>query len=117
MKMIHPITAIALPALLIGHGIANAAATNGAAVEACAGAIAVYIEDRQGVEPGLQVDQSGVASRGRLSRLTAFEMDAYDASSENVVGRFTCFVNRRAQVRKLVPLPLTAPDAEERGRG
>ena len=116
MKTIHRVTALALPALLLSHGIASAAATSSDAVEACAGAIAAYIEGKQGLVPTTQVDNSRIDARRRLSRLTVFEMDAYDSSKEDVVGRFTCTVNNHAEVKKLVTLPLSAPDAAHRGR-
>ena len=109
-------TALALPALLLSHGIAGAAATSSDAVEACADAIAAFIEGKQGLEPRTEIDESRINGRRRLSSLTVFEMDAYDSSKENVVGRFTCTVNNHAEVRKLVTLPLSAPDAAHRGR-
>ena len=116
MKTINRATAIALPALLLSQGVASAAATSSDAVEACTSAIAAYIEGKQGLVPTTQIDESRFNGRRRLSRLTVFEMDAYDSSKENVVGRFTCTVNNHAEVKKLVTLPLSAPDAVFRGQ-
>ena len=117
MKMDNRAAVIGLSALILGAGVANAAKTDGAAVDACSDAIATYIEERQGVAPELKVDQSGIDQGRRLARYTVFELDAYDASTRNVVGRFTCMVNGRAEVKKLVTLPLDTADAARRSRG
>ena len=117
MKIMTSVTALAVPALLLSQGFANAAATNSKAIDACAGAIAEYFEGQHGKEPDTQVDTSRVRLSDRLSGLTTFEMDAFDSSTQSVVGRFTCMVSGSAKVRKLVTLPLSAPDANERGRG
>ena len=117
MKYVNPVTALGLLAMLLNPDSVNAAGTNNDAIEACAGAIAAYIEDRQGTEPGLRVDTSQITGRNRLDRFTKFEMDAFDASSRSVVGRFTCVVDGRGKVKRLVTLPLGAPDASERAAG
>ena len=117
MKYVNPVTALGLLAMLLNPGSLNAAGTNNDAIEACAGAIAAYIEDSQGAQPSLRVDTSLITERDRLDPITKFEMDAIDASSRSIVGRFTCVVDGRGKVKRLVTLPLGAPDASERATG
>lgn len=117
MKTLDRVAVLAIPVLLLSQGIAGAAATDSAAVAACTDAIADYFEDRQGTEPRLQIEPSGMEKNRRLDHLNVFELDAFDPATRNVVGRFTCTVNARAKVKALRTLPLTAPDAVRRARG
>jgi hypothetical protein len=117
MKTITRVALIGLPALLLSQGPANAAATNARAVEACAAKIETYFEDKQTADLNLKIEQSALDRNRRLARLTVFELDAFNASDQSVVGRFSCTVNNRAKVIDLVALPLAQPDAEIRGRG
>ena len=114
MNSMRRVAVLGLPVLLFNSAIANAA-TDGDAVEACADAITTFIEQRQGVEPDLQLDQTRIERGQRLNSPAIFELDAIDASTNDIVGKFTCLVNKRAKVRKLVTLPLDAPDAFGRG--
>ena len=117
MKTPNRVTVLALPALILGQGIAGAASKDSAAVAACTGAIADYFEGRQGIAPMVQIDSSAMGQDHRLDKINVFELDALDPATRNVVGRFTCTVNERAIVRRLVTLPLTAPDAMQRRQG
>ncbi|MBT8079573.1 MAG: hypothetical protein KJO31_13430 [Gammaproteobacteria bacterium] len=107
---------VAAPLLLLGSGFA-AAMTDADAVRACSSAIAASIEEVQGVEPGVQVDDSQFKSTRRLVRMTKFELDVIDASSKDVVGKYSCVVDRRAKVRTLRTLSEDAPEAVVRARG
>lgn len=113
MKFRELIAIATIPVVMLASGIASAA-TDGEAVRACSTAIAAAIEKKQGIEPGLKVDQSNVSTRRRLTGYTAFELDARDSSSNDVIGRYTCVVNRRAEVRRLTTLSLNGPSAEQR---
>ena len=115
MKASKTLTALALPALILGNGLASAK-TNSQAIEACAGAIARHIETTQGQVPRTRIAQEAAGMNLRLNAAAVFELDAFDPGSNEVVGRFSCLVNERAKVRRLVTLPLDAPDAEDRGR-
>lgn len=117
MKTPNRIAVLALPVLMLGQGIAIATAKDSAAVAACTGAIADYFEGRQGIAPTVQIDTSATGQDRRLDKINVFELDAFDPATRNVVGRFSCTVNQRAIVRRLVALPLTAPDAMQRRRG
>ena len=107
---------IVAPVLILGSGFALAK-TDADAVQACTNAIAASIEERQGLEPGVSLDNSQIASKRRLVGITKFELDVLDASSKNVVGKYTCVVDRRANVRRLSALSDDAPDATRRARG
>ena len=116
MKTPDRVAVLALPALLLSQGIANASAKDSEALAACTDAIANFFEVQQGAEPATQIDAGAFGKDRRLGKLTVFELDAFDANTQNVVGRFSCTVNRYAKVRQLRTLPLTAPNAAERGR-
>ena len=117
MKKSNHLMLLCLPALLMSAGLANAATKSARAVEACAAEIETYLEEKRTADLSLTLDQSKINDREPLSARTVFELDAYDSTTDSVIGRFTCTVNRRAQVTQLVPLPLTDPDAAIRGRG
>jgi len=117
MRNLDRVAILVLPVLFFSQGKASAAETSHAAVAACTDAIADYFEDRQGAKPAVQIDTSAMDRDRRLDVLNIFELDAFDPATRNVVGRFTCSVDRRAKVRRLITLPLTAPDAVQRRRG
>lgn len=116
MKTQDRVVFFALPTLLLGQGIANASANDSEALAACSEAIADHFEVQQGAKPVTQIDASDLGGDHRLGDFTVFEMDAVDATTKNVVGRFSCVVNRYAKVRQLRTLPLTSTDAAQRGR-
>lgn len=110
------VTAVAVPVLSLCSAMADAA-TDLDAVQACSEAIATTIEERQGAEVGLRIDDSGINPRERLvGRVTVFDVNAIDVSTDKVIGRFSCRVDRRAQVTRLRTLKLAVPVAERRGR-
>jgi hypothetical protein len=107
-----------LAVLLMSSGVANAAADSEQAVQACAAEIETFLEAQRQVDDlNLNLDQSGIDNLVPLNRVNVFELDAFDPDSGNVIGRFTCTVNRRAKVTMLAPLPLSERDAKFRGRG
>ena len=114
MKVTKWAALVALPVLLFNTAIANAG-TDRDAVQACSQAIAKTIEERQGVGVGLRVDESGIRpSRELVSRITMFDIDALDASTEEVIGRFRCHVNRSAEVTRLRTITLDVRAAGRR---
>jgi hypothetical protein len=113
MKITNVLAVLTLPATLFAYHPANAS-TNDKAIQACAGAIADLIEEKQGKEPAVNLDYDRLSGLDRLYRSTVYEMDVTNPSTENVVGRFTCVVNTRAEVQELVTLPLDAPSARDR---
>ena len=117
MRTINSNLALGVLVLLLTQGAAEAAGTDARAVAACAGAIAERIESRQGAGVDVKIDTSGIDESRRLINRTVFELDVRDPASSRVVGRFSCIVSGNAKVRRLVTLPLTAPDAIERARG
>ena len=111
MKVTKWATVIALPVMLFSTALVNAA-TDRDAVQACSEAIATTIEKRQGAAVNLRVDQSGINPTEKLvSGTTMFEVKALDASTEDVIGRFRCQVNRSAEVLRLRTLALDVPAA------
>lgn len=106
---------IALPLLMLSAITANAA-TEHEAVQACSEAMKVSVEKKVGAEVKLTVDSSGTDPGQRLSPSTLFHLDAVDAATDTVVGRYECVVSRGAKVRRLIALSLNAPDAKARAR-
>jgi len=116
MKITNRAAVVALPILLLSSVFANAA-TDRDAVQACSDAIASIVEKKQGAAVNLRVDDSGINPREKLvSRRTSFEMNALDATEENVIGRFRCQVDRKAYVTQLRTLTLDLPVAEHQNR-
>ena len=115
MKTMKHATLIAVPALLLSS-VTAMAATDLDAIKACSLEIATAIENEQGAALKLNIDKSGFNERRRLKGITVFHIDAKDPSTNNVVGKFDCRVNRRAEVRSLRELSPGAPIAERRSR-
>ncbi len=107
--------ALLLPVLLLSAASA-AAGSQGEALQACSVAVAGSMAQTQGFEPEVSLDTSGIRSGWPLSSQTLFHLDVRDPATEEVVGRYDCFVDKRGRVERLRPLPLTAPSAKQRGR-
>lgn len=106
----------ALPVMLLGIADADAG-TDRDAVQACSQAIAATIEEKQGAGFRLRVDESGIdPSKALVSRITTFDVDALDASTKEVIGRFRCNVNRSAEVTRLRTLALDVRAAKREDR-
>lgn len=101
--------------ILLGTVAANAA-TEIDAMQACTDAIATEIKDAQGADVRVRIDASTIDPDKVLHGLTVFHLDAVDASTNELVRKFDCQVNRRAKVRSLRTLSLDAPSAIERSR-
>ena len=111
MKISNLAGAVALTSLLSFPVVADAA-TDRDALQACSEAIATTIEKKQEASVNLRVDESSIDPDARLvGTLTSFEVDARDTSTDNVIGRFRCQVDRRANVTRLRTLALNIPSA------
>ena len=107
----------ALPVLVLSTANADAG-TDRDAVQACSQAVVATIEERQGAGVGLRIDESGIdPSKELVNRITMFDIDALDASTEKVIGRFRCHVNRDAEVMRLRTLALDVRAAKREDRG
>ncbi len=106
----------ALPVAVLSIADANAG-TDRDAIQACSQAIVATIEERQGAGVGLLVDESGIdPSKELVSQTTMFDIDALDASTDKVIGRFRCHVNRSAEVTRLRTLALDIRAAKREDR-
>ena len=90
------------------------AVTESQALEACADALAGQISGTTGIETAYRLDQDLPASSRRMDEVEMFHLDARDPESQEVVARADCWVNKRAKVKRLVPVPIDAEDAEKR---
>ena len=116
MKVAKLVIALGLPVIALNAPLAEAR-TERNAVRACSNAIVETFQKQQDVELGLNVDESGIKPLNRLNRFTTFELDAIDSNTRNIIGKFTCTVDRSAQVKRLVTLPMSAKKATQRSRG
>lgn len=115
MKLEIRESALLLPVLLLSAASATAD-SQGDALQACSVAVAGSMAEAQGLEPKVSLDTSGIRSGWPLSSKTLFHLDVHDPDTEEVVGRYDCFVDKRGRVERLRPLPLTAPSARQRVR-
>lgn len=115
MKITSRAVAIALPALLLSSALANAT-TDREAVQACSEAIVTTIEKKQQAEVRLRIDESGIDPGEKLDRRTVFAIDALEPSTGKLIGKFSCLVDRSAQVRQLRTLRLHVPGARRGSR-
>lgn len=90
------------------------AVTESQALEACADALAGEISGTKGIETAYRMDESLPESSRRVGVATLFHLDARDPESQEVVARADCWVSRGAKVKRLVPVPIEAEDAEKR---
>ena len=88
-----------------------------AGLDACADAMVSELAERQGVPMVYNLDPSSTKSPKPMTRRETYHLDARDPKSDEVVARFDCVINHNAQVQKLVPVPLDAPDARFRATG
>jgi hypothetical protein len=88
-----------------------------AGLDACADAMVSELSENQGAPMVYNLDPSSGGSAKRLNRFEIYHLDARDPKSEEVVARYDCHINNKAQVQKLIPVPLDAPDARFRATG
>ena len=85
-----------------------------AGLEACAEAMVNDLATNQGAPMVLNLDPDSSGGRGSMRRREVFHLDAKDPDSEAVVARMDCVVNHKAEVTRLIMVPLDGKDARER---
>lgn len=93
------------------------ALSRSAGLDACADAMVSELADKQGAPLVYNLDPDSSGSNKPMTWREIYHLDAKDPKSEKVVARYDCFINKNAQVQKLVPVPLDAPDARFRATG
>ena len=93
------------------------ALSRAAGLDACADAMISELEDKQGAPMVYNLDPDSTGSKMPMTRTEIYHLDAKDPKSDEVIARYDCFINNNAQVQKLVPVPLDAPDAKFRATG
>jgi hypothetical protein len=88
-----------------------------AGLNACAEAMVDELAGKQGAPMVYNLDPKSEGSPRPMTRREIYHLDATDPESAEVVARYDCFINGNAQVQKLVPVPLDAPDARFRATG
>ena len=93
----------------------HAQATPGhAGLDACAQAMIADLAAEQGAPMVYNMDPSTRTMKGALKRREVIHLDAKDPESDEVVARVDCVVNRKAEVKQLIRVPLEAPNARDR---
>lgn len=90
------------------------ASTEEHALQACASALTGEISANSGIRTVYRLDGSPVLSKHRLEESAVYHLDAHDPDTNEVIARADCYVTGRAEVRKLIPLPLDSDDAMDR---
>lgn len=101
------VTLVALPL----DGIAR---TEEAGLNACADAMMQDISSGKPAARSYEVKRLHGGDRRRLYRSGTFHLDARGAESDEILARYDCVVNSRAEVIELKVLPLDAENARAR---
>lgn len=94
-----------------GHA---SALTTKAGLDACAAAMVKDLSKNQGSAINYSMDPESKGGNGRLSGTSLFHLDARSADGNEVVARMDCEVNNKAEVVRLITVPLKAKDAIDR---
>lgn len=94
---------------VLGH-----AASQQAGLEACAEAMVNDLARNQGAPMVLNLDPESTIGTRKLSSRDVFHLDAYDPENDKVVARTDCVVDKRANVIRLIEVPLDGPEARIR---
>lgn len=86
-------------------------AGNQEALDACAAALVEQLSAEQGAPMVYNLDPDSKAGKGDLKRRQVIHLDARDPESREVVARVDCVLDSRANVKKLIEVPIDAPDA------
>lgn len=90
------------------------AATGEDGFRACVSALVKDLSDAQGYPLQATISDDSAVADDRLGRRTRIYLDARDPASREVVAKFDCIVNTKAEVVKLLKLPDDASVAEVR---
>jgi hypothetical protein len=107
---------LGLAAALVAAAAPAAASTvtERSALEACANAAVSELPGISNEALSVHLDPASGSSDRRLSRSGVFHLDVRDPESRDVLARVDCHFTRRAEIRRLVSVPLSADDAEYR---
>ena len=92
------------------------AATFQDGLEACVDALVTELATSNGEPLDARIGAESSSSDHRLGSRETIYLDARNPSSEEVVARADCLVDRKGQVVRLTNVPLAGADAEERSR-
>lgn len=93
-----------------------ASATRTEGLNACAEAIVTELGTSQGSPMSFRISQSSDISLEKLKRRETFHLDLRSPETDAIVARVDCIVDRKAQVQKVINVPLDALDAERRAK-
>ena len=85
-----------------------------AGLKACADAMVKDLAEKQGSPMLYNLDPESTAGNKRMGSREVFHMDAYDSKGDEVVARVDCTVNKRAEVTRLIVVPLDSEEARVR---
>ena len=85
-----------------------------AGLDACAQAIVNDLASNQGAPVAYKLDSKIISTNTQLGKHETFHLDALNRNGGEVVARVTCIVNQKAEVTRLIKLPLDAKDARLR---
>lgn len=90
------------------------AATRQAGLNACADAMVSKLSTENGAPLGFRLGPDSEKSNAHMSFREIYHLDVRDPNTQEVVARADCVVDRKANVRQLVSVPLGADDASKR---
>jgi len=85
-----------------------------AGLEACAEAMVNDLATSQGARMDFNLNPSSKGGSGKLRSREVFHLDALNPDGEAVVARMDCVVNNKAEVTRLIVVPLDGEDARIR---
>ncbi|MBT8060929.1 MAG: hypothetical protein HKP03_06485 [Xanthomonadales bacterium] len=94
--------------------VAAGTVTERSALEACANAAVTELPGIGNDALSVRLDPASQSSDRRLTRSGVFHLDVRDPESRDVLARVDCHFTRRAEIRRLVSVPLSAEDAGNR---
>jgi hypothetical protein len=102
----------AAAASLLSMSVEAASGQDG--LEACVGALATELSSARGSAVQARISEDSKVSARRLGEVTIYHLDARDSGGSDVVARMECVVDSHGRVKRLVKLPIDAPDAAAR---
>ena len=84
------------------------------ALDACAMAIVENLAAEQGSPMAYNLDPASMGNKADLKRREVIHLDVRNPDSDEIVARADCVIDNRANVKKLINVPLDAPDARMR---
>lgn len=100
-------------ALITTAGQASALSSK-AGLDACAKAMVKDLAANQGAPIDYSMAPESKGGMGRLNGNAIFHLDAHNADGSKIVARMDCEVNKKAEVTRLIMVPLDAGDAQTR---